>query len=175
MGKKIYAQSNSSSEYVQCVYKWVRHTHTHTHTHTHQNAPHWCMQIDACRFSFVWCFLFFLVAHFHSPRMTDIITRRQRTPWFWPDLSYNMFGEGMEHNRRLKTLQSFTSSVSAIYTTAGADCYYKIEEEKIKRRSCIWHWATQRLITRNVIANSLRMAHMTGDLIMWVRQFSFEV
>ncbi|CAL8330552.1 unnamed protein product [Merluccius merluccius] len=64
MGKKIYAQSNSSSDYVQSVYK-----------------------------------------------MTDIITRRQRMPWFWPDLSYNMFGEGLEHNRRLKTLQSFTSSV----------------------------------------------------------------
>ncbi|KAJ3614807.1 hypothetical protein NHX12_018377 [Muraenolepis orangiensis] len=64
MGKKLSAQSNSDSEYVQCVYK-----------------------------------------------MSDIITRRQRMPWFWSDLSYNVFGEGLEHNRRLKTLHSFTSTV----------------------------------------------------------------
>ncbi|CAB1328135.1 unnamed protein product [Coregonus sp. 'balchen'] len=63
MGKKIYAQSNYDSEYVQCVYK-----------------------------------------------MSDIITRRQRMPWFWPDFFYNYFGEGWEHNRSLKVLHSFTSN-----------------------------------------------------------------
>lgn len=45
-------------------------------------------------------------------RMSDIITRRQRMPWYWPDFVYNYFGEGREHNRSLKVLHSFTESVS---------------------------------------------------------------
>ncbi|KAG8014664.1 Cytochrome P450 4V2 [Nibea albiflora] len=61
MGKKIYAQSNSESEYVKSVYK-----------------------------------------------MSDIISRRQRTPWFWPGFVYNCFGEGREHDKILKILHSFT-------------------------------------------------------------------
>uniref|UniRef100_A0A672QDV2 Cytochrome P450 4V2 n=1 Tax=Sinocyclocheilus grahami TaxID=75366 RepID=A0A672QDV2_SINGR len=64
MGKKIYAQSNSDSEYVQSVYK-----------------------------------------------MSDIITKRQRAPWLWPDWIYNMLEEGKEHSRRLRILHSFTASV----------------------------------------------------------------
>uniref|UniRef100_A0A671RA42 aromatase n=1 Tax=Sinocyclocheilus anshuiensis TaxID=1608454 RepID=A0A671RA42_9TELE len=44
-------------------------------------------------------------------RMSDIITRRQRMPWYWPDFVYNYFGEGREHNRSLKILHSFTESV----------------------------------------------------------------
>ncbi|XP_035035250.1 cytochrome P450 4V2 [Hippoglossus stenolepis] len=64
MGKKIYAQSNSNSEYVESVYK-----------------------------------------------MSDIISRRQRKPWFWPDIVYNYFGEGREHDKTLKILHSFTNKV----------------------------------------------------------------
>ncbi|KAM4585096.1 cytochrome P450 4V8 [Odontesthes bonariensis] len=64
MGKKIYAQSNSDSEYVQSVY-----------------------------------------------RMSDIVSRRQRTPWFWPDFMYYHFGEGKEHDKTLKILHSFTNRV----------------------------------------------------------------
>ncbi|KAG7253734.1 hypothetical protein CRUP_028703 [Coryphaenoides rupestris] len=41
--------------------------------------------------------------------MSDIITIRQRSPWLWSDLGYHVLGQGMEHNRRLKTLHSFTS------------------------------------------------------------------
>ncbi|XP_073697831.1 cytochrome P450 4V8 isoform X1 [Garra rufa] len=44
-------------------------------------------------------------------RMSDIIARRQRMPWYWPDFVYNYFGEGREHNRSLKVLHSFTESV----------------------------------------------------------------
>ncbi|KTF92719.1 hypothetical protein cypCar_00024555 [Cyprinus carpio] len=44
-------------------------------------------------------------------RMSDIITKRQRMPWYWPDFVYNYFGEGREHNRSLKVLHSFTESV----------------------------------------------------------------
>lgn len=44
--------------------------------------------------------------------MSDIITGRQRMPWYWPDFVYNYFGEGREHNRSLKILHSFTESVS---------------------------------------------------------------
>ncbi|XP_066505317.1 cytochrome P450 4V7 [Hoplias malabaricus] len=64
MGKKIYAQSNADSEYVQSVYK-----------------------------------------------MSDIISRRQRAPWWWPDWIYNMFGDGQEQAKRLKILHSFTANV----------------------------------------------------------------
>ncbi|XP_076585043.1 cytochrome P450 4V8 [Chaetodon auriga] len=64
MGKKIYAQSNSDSEYVQSVYK-----------------------------------------------MSDIISRRQRTPWFWYDFVYKYFGEGRVHDKTLEVLHSFTYKV----------------------------------------------------------------
>ncbi|KAI7802035.1 cytochrome P450 4V2 [Triplophysa rosa] len=64
MGKKIYAQSNADSEYVQSVYK-----------------------------------------------MSDIITKRQRAPWLWPDWIYSMLEEGKEQSRRLRILHYFTASV----------------------------------------------------------------
>ncbi|XP_038162073.1 cytochrome P450 4V2-like [Cyprinodon tularosa] len=64
MGRKIYAQSDSESEYVKCVY-----------------------------------------------RMSDIVSLRQRTPWFWPDFIYYFFGEGKKHDKTLKTLHSFTYKV----------------------------------------------------------------
>ncbi|KAJ8271753.1 hypothetical protein COCON_G00106120 [Conger conger] len=44
-------------------------------------------------------------------RMSDIITRRQRMPWFWSDFIYNILGEGREHSRSLKVLHSFTEKV----------------------------------------------------------------
>lgn len=44
--------------------------------------------------------------------MSDIISRRQRTPWFWPDFMYKYFGEGREHDKALKILHSFTYNVS---------------------------------------------------------------
>ncbi|KAL2077679.1 hypothetical protein ACEWY4_027183 [Coilia grayii] len=44
-------------------------------------------------------------------KMSDIITRRQRAPWFWPDWIYNLLGEGKEHLRRLKVLHNFTENV----------------------------------------------------------------
>ncbi|KAI4832349.1 hypothetical protein KUCAC02_015319 [Chaenocephalus aceratus] len=43
--------------------------------------------------------------------MSDIISRRQRTPWFWPNFVYNYFGDGREHDRTLKVLHSFTNKV----------------------------------------------------------------
>ncbi|KAM9792316.1 cytochrome P450 4V8 [Neosynchiropus ocellatus] len=64
MGKKVYAQSNSESEYVKCVYK-----------------------------------------------MSDIISRRQRMPWFWPNFMYKYFGEGKEHDKTLRILHGFTYKV----------------------------------------------------------------
>lgn len=44
--------------------------------------------------------------------MSDIISRRQRTPWFWFDFVYYCFGDGREHNKNLKILQAFTYKVS---------------------------------------------------------------
>ncbi|XP_073434913.1 cytochrome P450 4V2-like [Dendrobates tinctorius] len=64
MGKKIYAQSNSDSEYIHAIYK-----------------------------------------------MSDIIHRRQKMPWLWPDFLYSKLKEGKEHDRNLGILHSFTDSV----------------------------------------------------------------
>lgn len=45
-------------------------------------------------------------------RMSDIVSRRQRTPWFWPDFVYYCFGDGREHDSTLRVLHSFTYKVS---------------------------------------------------------------
>ncbi|XP_030648902.1 cytochrome P450 4V7 [Chanos chanos] len=90
MGKKIFAQSDSESEYVRSVYK-----------------------------------------------MSDIITRRQRAPWYWPDWIYNVIGEGKEHAKRLKILHSFTKSVikerAECMTVADSDS--ELDQGHRKRRA----------------------------------------
>ncbi|XP_049577213.1 cytochrome P450 4V8 [Syngnathus scovelli] len=83
MGKKIYAQSNSESEYVQSVYK-----------------------------------------------MSDIISRRQRAPWFWPDFTYKYFGEGNVHESTLKLLHSFTYEV----IRERAESLKKEDESETRKR-----------------------------------------
>ncbi|XP_030644132.1 cytochrome P450 4V8 [Chanos chanos] len=60
-------------------------------------------------------------------KMSDIITRRQRMPWYWPDFVYYYFGEGREHNRSLKVLHSFTESV--IYERAEYITYIESDSE----------------------------------------------
>ncbi|XP_062864386.1 cytochrome P450 4V2 [Trichomycterus rosablanca] len=80
MGKKIYAQSNSDSEYVRSVY-----------------------------------------------RMSDLVSRRQRMPWYWPDFLYRCLGEGKEHDRCLKILHSFTESV--IREREENACYMESDSE----------------------------------------------
>ncbi|XP_078404874.1 cytochrome P450 4V2-like [Cetorhinus maximus] len=64
MDKKVYAQSNSDSEYIRAIYK-----------------------------------------------MSDLIHRRQKMPWFWPDFLFNTFGDGKEHDEALKILHTFTEKV----------------------------------------------------------------
>ncbi|CAN9510230.1 unnamed protein product [Ophioblennius macclurei] len=90
MGKKVYAQSNSESEYVKSVYK-----------------------------------------------MSDIVSRRQRTPWFWPQVIYYMFGEGREHDKTLKVLHSFTSNVirERAQNISGTGSDSENEEGKKKRKA----------------------------------------
>ncbi|XP_067154090.1 cytochrome P450 4V2 isoform X1 [Apteryx mantelli] len=46
-------------------------------------------------------------------RMSDLIQRRQKSPWLWPDHVYVLFKEGREHERNLKILHSFTDTVIA--------------------------------------------------------------
>lgn len=46
--------------------------------------------------------------------MSDIIIRRVRMPWYWPNFVYHLLGDGKEHDRSLKVLHSFTESVSKI-------------------------------------------------------------
>ncbi|KAJ8262289.1 hypothetical protein GJAV_G00164760 [Gymnothorax javanicus] len=91
MGKKVYAQNNSDSEYVQSVYK-----------------------------------------------MSDIISRRQRAPWYWPDIVYYFLGEGKEHDRTLKILHSFTESVireRAECISSSAESDRESEQGLRKRRA----------------------------------------
>ncbi|XP_069600464.1 cytochrome P450 4V2-like [Ranitomeya imitator] len=40
--------------------------------------------------------------------MSDMIQRRQKMPWLWPDFIYNHLKTGKRHNENLKILHSFT-------------------------------------------------------------------
>ncbi|XP_041950691.1 cytochrome P450 4V2-like [Alosa sapidissima] len=44
-------------------------------------------------------------------KMSDIVSRRQRAPWLWPDWVYNLLGEGKEHQHCLRILHTFTKNV----------------------------------------------------------------
>ncbi|NWT69346.1 CP4V2 protein, partial [Prunella himalayana] len=46
-------------------------------------------------------------------RMSDLIQRRQMSPWFWPDFLFALFKEGREHRRKLNILHNFTDMVIA--------------------------------------------------------------
>ncbi|KAM4050011.1 cytochrome P450 4V2-like [Anomaloglossus baeobatrachus] len=95
MGKKIYAQSNSNSDYIHAIYK-----------------------------------------------MSDIIHRRQKMPWLWPDFLYSKLKEGKEHDRNLRILHSFTDSViqerareMETQRSQGQDLTGELETIQRKKRS----------------------------------------
>ncbi|CAF4000329.1 unnamed protein product [Rotaria sp. Silwood2] len=44
-------------------------------------------------------------------KLTDIILRRQRMPWLWPDLIFKLLPEGRNHDRYLKIIHQFTKKV----------------------------------------------------------------
>uniref|UniRef100_A0A2D4MR76 Cytochrome P450 4V2 n=1 Tax=Micrurus spixii TaxID=129469 RepID=A0A2D4MR76_9SAUR len=44
-------------------------------------------------------------------RMSDLIHQRQKSPWLWPNLLYNISGKGRQHYMNLKILHSFTEKV----------------------------------------------------------------
>ncbi|XP_043918443.1 cytochrome P450 4V2 [Protopterus annectens] len=44
-------------------------------------------------------------------RMGELIHRRQKVPWMWPDFIYFSTAEGKQHKNNLKILHSFTDSV----------------------------------------------------------------
>ena len=44
-------------------------------------------------------------------KINDIIQRRQKMPWFWSDITFNLFGDGKEHKWALNILHSFTRKV----------------------------------------------------------------
>jgi cytochrome P450 family 4 subfamily V len=44
-------------------------------------------------------------------RLTDIILKRQRMPWMWPDLIFKLLPEGREHDRCLNIVHQFTKKV----------------------------------------------------------------
>lgn len=44
-------------------------------------------------------------------RITELIQKRQRSPWLWPDIIYFLTPSGREHNHCLQILHSFTNKV----------------------------------------------------------------
>lgn len=44
-------------------------------------------------------------------RITELIQKRQRSPWLWPDIIYFLTPSGREHNYCLQILHSFTNKV----------------------------------------------------------------
>ncbi|XP_016064466.1 PREDICTED: cytochrome P450 4V2, partial [Miniopterus natalensis] len=44
-------------------------------------------------------------------RMSDVVHKRMKTFWLWPNLLYAMFKEGREHKRTLQILHNFTNKV----------------------------------------------------------------
>ncbi|CAF1068446.1 unnamed protein product [Adineta steineri] len=44
-------------------------------------------------------------------KLTDLILKRQRMPWMWPDFLFNLLPEGREHNRCLNIVHQFTKKV----------------------------------------------------------------
>uniref|UniRef100_A0A8C3A968 Cytochrome P450 4V2 n=1 Tax=Cyclopterus lumpus TaxID=8103 RepID=A0A8C3A968_CYCLU len=110
MGKKVYAQSQSDSQYVKSVYK-----------------------------------------------MSDIVSRRQRSPWFWVDFVYNYFGEGREHDKTLKILHSFTHNVikerAEIVSNADEDRDRDSEQSPKKRQAFL------DMLLKTTYEDGTRMSH----------------
>jgi len=44
-------------------------------------------------------------------KVTDVVLKRQRFPWLWPDFVFYLTREGREHERCLKTIHNFTAKV----------------------------------------------------------------
>ncbi|CAF4343051.1 unnamed protein product, partial [Rotaria sordida] len=44
-------------------------------------------------------------------KLTDIILKRQRMPWLWPDLLFKLLPEGRDHDRNLNIIHQFTKKV----------------------------------------------------------------
>nr|XP_020470013.1 cytochrome P450 4V2 [Monopterus albus] len=108
MGKKIYAQSNSDSEYVRSVY-----------------------------------------------RMSDIVSRRQRTPWFWLDFVYYYFGDGREQDKMLKVLHTFTNNV----INERAENISYIDSESDSHRGTRKKLAFLDMLLKTTDENGNRMSH----------------
>ena len=55
---------------------------------------------------FCMTFLFF--------RISDILFKRVRSPWYWPRFLFNMIGPGKQHDHCLKLMHDFAEKVSLI-------------------------------------------------------------
>ncbi|ETE58963.1 Cytochrome protein, partial [Ophiophagus hannah] len=52
--------------------------------------------------------------------MSDLIHHRQKSPWLWPSLLYNISGKGRQHYTNLKILHSFTDKQQEQYQNGSA-------------------------------------------------------
>ena len=51
------------------------------------------------------------ISKLNRSRLTDVILKRLRMPWLWPDWIFNMLPEGREHARCLNIAHEFTGKV----------------------------------------------------------------
>ena len=54
-------------------------------------------------------------------RMSELVQKRQRSPWLWYDALYNLMPSGREHSKCLKILHGFTNKVSTIHNSVSLD------------------------------------------------------
>ncbi|KAG7486616.1 cytochrome P450 4V2 [Solea senegalensis] len=119
MGKKINAQNDTESTYVESVYK-----------------------------------------------MSDIVSRRQRKPWFWPDALYKIFGDGRAHDKNLKVLHEFTYSVIRERAAELSSQESDADQGKKKRQAFL------DMLLKTTDENGNKMSHQ--DIQEEVDTFMFE-
>ena len=56
----------------------------------------------------------------YASRVTDIVLKRVRTPWYWPKFLFNTIGPGKQHDHCLKFMHDFTEKVDFSYHISSA-------------------------------------------------------
>ncbi|XP_056624881.1 cytochrome P450 4V2 isoform X1 [Triplophysa dalaica] len=100
-------------------------------------------------------------------KMSDIISKRQRAPWLWPDWIYRMLEEGKEQSRRLRILHYFTASViKERAKLMTSDCDSDSEQRPRKRQAFL------DMLLKTTDENGKNLSH--ADIQEEVDTFMFE-
>ncbi|XP_075466236.1 cytochrome P450 4V2 [Ascaphus truei] len=70
-------------------------------------------------------------------KMSDMVHRRQKMPWLWPDFVYSRLKVGKEHDKSLKILHTFTDNVikERAEEMKSTDSSSDSDSSKVKKRS----------------------------------------